>query len=257
MLVPEACLVLHLDSEEQAVRVTTLAHAFRRFVHLLNTLRDLVPQQKLDWLVKDLGKGSVHLAVSPIAETVVGERICYIAEDGLAALENGNLNACLPEDTIRAAKALAELAYKTKTRMVVSGPRRRVQLTLQTAKTADQILHAFWEDLGSVEGRLEMVTVHEKNQFNVYDELTGHCICCYFKPELLEKVKAGLKKRVSVSGLIRYAATGRLAQVVAESIDVLSDDSKLPSIEEMIGVAPNITNGLPLEDYLRRLKDEW
>jgi len=37
----------------------------------------------------------------------------------------------------------------------------------------------------------------------------------------------------------------------------LRDDENLPSIEEMAGVAPNITNGLPLEDYLRRLKDEW
>lgn len=250
-------LALHLDPEDKVIRASMLADALRRFVHLLRTLHELVPQEKLDWLVRDLGKSSAHVAVSPVAEADVGARVCLLAEEGLAALESGDLPSYLPERTIWAARALAELAYNTKTRMAISGPRQHVQLTVETIRTADRILRAVWEDLGSVEGTLEMVSVHEKQQFNIYDALTGQCIPCYFKPELFEQVRAGLKRRVTVRGLVRYTATGRVTQVFAQEIHLLRDDENLPSIEEMAGVAPNITNGLPLEDYLRRLKDEW
>ena len=44
----EMHLALHLDPEEQVIRASTLAHAFRRFAHLLQTLHELVPQEKLD-----------------------------------------------------------------------------------------------------------------------------------------------------------------------------------------------------------------
>lgn len=136
---------------------------------------------------------------------------------------------------------------------------RTVSLTRESPAKVASLLGSEQEEYGSVRGLLEFVNAHaEPPYFKVYPIAGPRIVRCYFKPEMLPEVREALKHNVEVSGRLKsFANAAHPHEAVAESIERFPDDSELPTLESLRGIAPDATRGESPEDFVRRLRDEW
>lgn len=113
-----------------------------------------------------------------------------------------------------------------------------------------------YRSIGAVEGRLETLSLHQgRRQFRICHHLTGEPVECSLPPELEAAVKSGLGRRVIVSGVIAYGAEGRPLSVRAERLRVVPEDEALPSPDDVLGLAPDLTGDKSTEEYIGMLRD--
>lgn len=253
-------LTLKLDPEGHYVDLNTFVDALGYFRRMLNGLRQITTQEgkPLEWLVTDLQVGSAVAAVEPKDDAVAGFHAAQVVMDGLQALERSEVPPpAFSEDSIQAAKALVEITGRAKVRSLVSGAEQRLEITSKTMATAVQLLDtAVWEDFGTIEGSLEMVTLRDRYQCNVYEAITGRKVPCHFKRGQLDTVRAALGERVCVTGLVRYNRHGQVLSMRAEDFVIIPSDARLPTIDELAGIDPGFTGGLSAEEYVRRLRND-
>ena len=109
--------------------------------------------------------------------------------------------------------------------------------------------------IGAVEGRLELVSIHRPyRRFNVYHSITDKAVKCTLPAELERMIIDSLGKRVAVTGNIAYNTLGEPLNVEVSKIRVLLEREALPSIDDVLGIAPDFTGDLSTEDYLRSLR---
>lgn len=109
---------------------------------------------------------------------------------------------------------------------------------------------------GAVEGRLEMVSLHPgRRRFHICHDLTGKAVPCSLPPELEPAVKASLGRRVIVSGVVSYGEKGHPLSVRSERLRILREDGELPSPEDLLGLAPDLTGDKSTEEYIGMLRD--
>jgi len=240
------------------VGLHTFATALDKLANFLRDLEPARPEGKLRWFVADLGRGSARVSVRAHGDPRVAAIISRRAFDGLRALENAeDLPRAFPLEAVEAASAFLQIVAKDRLRAVVEADGQEQELTNRALLTAQGLLRTVvWEDLGSIEGSLETITVHGGNQFNLWEAVTGRRVECYFRADQLEDVKAALGRRVRVEGRIRYNRRGEFTSIEVRSLEIIPRDEDLPPLDEMAGIAPNITGDLSSEDYVRRLRDE-
>lgn len=90
---------------------------------------------------------------------------------------------------------------------------------------------------GTVEGRLEALTVHRRRTFVIWDVLTNDRVECDFGYRIaVEDIGRATEKRVAVSGEITYDADGRVKSVRADEMFVFPDEADLPSADDVLGI---------------------
>lgn len=109
-----------------------------------------------------------------------------------------------------------------------------VNISHHTTASVDDILGAKSEAFGTIEGKLEMVTLRG-GYMAVYDDLTDRRVKCIFKSDLLEEIKPALGKRVSVYGLVSYRQDGIPVSIRIQDFRILSKDD-LPTFEDVRGI---------------------
>ena len=85
-------------------------------------------------------------------------------------------------------------------------------------RQAERILAAGYHNLGSLEGRLDAINVHQQPTATIWDRVSGAPVRWTFPREDTEGVKALLEKRVLVTGHVHYFSNGiprRISDVVA------------------------------------------
>ncbi len=176
-------------------------------------------------------------ATDRVPEVVVPQ-IAHAVSSGLATVE---ASAERPEHfTDRA----LELSQDIAERSAEIGPVRVTDGDVSTPITptgvgqhVSQLLGSRYTDYGSVEGRLEGVIVHGERYFNVYDELSGRRIRCYFATRIpVRKVADALEHRVAVYGQINYRASGDVATMLAEELIVFPSRDLLPTPDDVRGI---------------------
>lgn len=132
-------------------------------------------------------------------------------------------------------------------------------LTEKISKQIDLHMSEHEECYGSVEGILEKVNVHAgANVFTVYPDVGPSSITCHFDTELLDKVFTAGKRKVCVSGVMRYRKTAPYPHHVdVESFEIYPDAEELASFQDIFGIAPNATGELSSEDFIKELRCGW
>lgn len=111
--------------------------------------------------------------------------------------------------------------------------------------------------VGSVEGTLELVSLHEGDRkFNVYRDVTGKVVQCDLPSHLEKEVIAALGKRVIVSGAVHRNLVGAPVRVEAEKIRILPAGKESPPLDEFMGSIPDLTGDLSTEEFVRMIRDE-
>jgi len=124
----------------------------------------------------------------------------------------------------------------------------------------DSALPSIKKSVGSIKGIVRKYSSINKNQkyFRLILPANGREVKCVFREELLSQAAAAVEKNVTIEGnLSYYGDTFWPFEVKVKSIIVHGDDSELPKLSELYGVAPNATGDLSTDDYIRKIRNEW
>jgi hypothetical protein len=208
-----------------------------------------VPMDAIKWVVDSVRSGSpITYELRPTAnpEEVPApalERAVHAITDGLAALARNN--ATRPEffndEALERARDLGKaLGDHVRSVKLFNGQPSlpHGEITKLTVANVEAILaEDEYEALGTVEGRLEAVNVHNRNYFNVYDDLTGARMECQFGSDIpAEEVGAAIGKRVGVFGTLVSRESGRVVRVRVTELEVFPTPDHLPSLDDIEGI---------------------
>lgn len=136
-----------------------------------------------------------------------------------------------------------------------SPPKNETQITPQTLENVKRLTGVRYSAYGSVKGSLDAISVHRAYEFRVWDEKTHKPVTCKFRPDEIENVKALLKSRVTVVGMLTSNSAGNPISISAEEI-LPTPERLLPTIAEMSGLVKDFTDGKSLKEYMEELSDE-
>ncbi|MFL5781020.1 MAG: hypothetical protein ACJ760_06900 [Thermoleophilaceae bacterium] len=129
------------------------------------------------------------------------------------------------------------------------------EVSANTAEHVKRLLVPKSTAIGSIIGRLEVLSLHKGYRFTVFDDVTKRGVRCAFRPERLEEIKAALPARVRVAGIIHRNAKGQPLRVEKAQLTLLQTEGDLPTIEELVGIDPDFTGDETTDEYVRRLRD--
>src|SRR5262249_7519780 len=107
-------------------------------------------------------------------------------------------------------------------------------------------------DYGTIEGWLEVASIRGGKHFIVCEVFTNNRIRCNTSQEQFLQWLPLMKKRLAVSGRIKYKSH-KPESINVEEISVLADTSELPQLADIPPI--DITGGLSSEEYVRRMRD--
>ena len=256
-----AHLTITLDSEEQPVQ--PFLDAIFSSIDILREVDAHVSQPSRGatrWLIQSLHYGSpASMAIRAAPETGgrdVGTVVVEQYIKGIEALMGGREPPeSFSEKAIQSAQRLGKIAGDGRA-LTLSMEGHRVEVAPRVAANAADILRRSFSTSGSVEGILEMATLHDNTYCRVYDAIHGRGIACYFDKDFVDQVREGFGKRVSITGKLRSNRWGQPESMRVESLKVFRSERELPSIEMVRGIAKGLTDGIPSEDYVREIRGD-
>lgn len=194
------------------------------------------------WVVR-VREGSDLLALEPDTVTPspthrlvtkrAGEYFRTLVRDGIEA-------AGLPETALNHLNVLSELA---------TGPRKKPRMMRIWFERMPEVLDATiaskvreeeqlgYSDHGTVEGTMDTVMDRDgRLEFRVRDALLGQAVMCHIREEQLQEAFSTFRKRVEVSGIIRYRRDGVPKSIEVERFEILPNDDDLPSPDDVRGI---------------------
>ena len=262
---PAAELSIVVDSNtEDPVSVQGFLDAVSHTLEILRDLDSAISLRRtgtVRWVISELHSESpatARLRAIPSSEEQdFSYDIIRNYLDGLEQLSTGTtIPKNFPDDALEYAKRLSRDMVKENIVILIQHQERTIEISERIAANADKHLSQTYLASGSVEGAMEMVTVHDRSYFRVYDTVHGMGIPCYFDPELLEHVRQGIGHRVSVQGDIQSDRNGKIRSLRVTGIRLLPDEGQLPTPSQMRGLVKGLSQGRPAEEYLRDLRDE-
>lgn len=225
-------------------------------------------QPIIEWYVEDLSMGSLQTTLVAKPRPGPGAlgyssgkayEIAAAVVDGLREVElTARVPDLFPDSSMRYLRQLGNLLKKngaTGLRVIKHDDDREARLTPQVAQNAAQALVPRYSAYGSVVGRLDVINVHRGQQCTIYDEIHRRPIRGTFASELIDIVKEALSQRVLATGIIRRNAATQLVSIDVEQVEILPDDTNLPTVSELVGSDPDFTRGLPSDVWVRKARE--
>ena len=107
---------------------------------------------------------------------------------------------------------------------------------------------------GSLEGRLEAVTVHNSTAFSIYDSTTGRRILCNCNRETLDSAIKHFDKPVSVSGEVTFSVQGEATSMRVDEIRPLGI-GPLPQAKDIRGLFS--AHRIDIDEWSRFVREGW
>ena len=255
-------LRLQIQGDIGTIPLPTFVNAVENWLEVLRDLDAAISRRAggtLDWVVTDLGTGSLCLeaeARSRIEDVNCAPQVALAAVNGLDRLEREGTTP--PYMSEQGLKKVQEFV-RTIGRHGVVGIRvayetSEATLSARASANVDQLLPTRYTSVGSIEKRLEMISVHRKPRFVVYHDPTNKAVSCAFPEQWLEDVKNALGRRVNVAGVVHWNYKGEPTRIEGEDLRVLDSATALPSIAELAGSMPDLTGELTTDEYIRRIR---
>lgn len=192
------------------------------------------------------GRHSVALVIAPPpAQRAAAQQV----REGIRAIQSRceERPAGFSDTALRSLRRVAALSSR-QLRVSVSAGRGKgeaVELGAETVAQIDAWLSGQRDAVGSVEGTLEIISIHNRPRFSIYERRLGPGrsggspvrVECHFPETLLPRIKMALGERVCIRGRVHYRKDGVPATVDVQWLRVLRPLEQLPSLEAMIGCA--------------------
>lgn len=226
----------------------------------------------LDWYVNDLSKnGSLRIEiyshVKPMKRVQYEDFSSSVADsfvEGFNVLETqGKSPALLTERGMHKASVLTHLIGKDGMQSVVASvpqTHKEAEITHKSAVNIEQLIPAASSSLGSVEGTLEVISIHRGNRFIVYQQGTNKAVSCFYaKLPLLDPVKGALGRRVIASGELFRNAKGEPIKIKLgreSQLKIFGTESfPVYELQKLGGSDPDFTGDLSTEEFIRNIRE--
>jgi hypothetical protein len=182
---------------------------------------------------------------SPLVLTIVahipglpqfGREVLGLFIGGLRGMEYGTRSVprYFTDNALEDAKRIvAPLNTGTARIAFTVGDEAPLVLSQRIAASADILLPKEHVEIGSLEGRLEMLSVHGRTQFAIWDVITDARVECNFPASMLEQTQECFNRRVLVSGEVRYSRNGLPRTIKVDQIRPLRDQRDLPQARDL------------------------
>ena len=257
-------LIITMDSKTEDIEAQSFVDAIAHSLEILRAIDGSISMKwkgTLRWVIGILSRQSpaqVSLRSISLSDTIdYGPEViaCYI--NGMEQLKTGrSIPQHFPDAALDAAQKLARIPRANIRSLQVRSNGDSVEISEHIAATISELIEQTYVAVGSIEGVLEMVTLHERTYFRVYDAIHGQGVPCYFTRDLLPIVQKGLGQRVAVSGTVRADRLGRPESMRVSDLRLFPDESKLPKPSELRGLSKGMTDGRLAEDYLEELRGD-
>jgi len=124
--------------------------------------------------------------------------------------------------------------------------------TEKQPKRSKRATYASWS---SIDGKLDVISVHRQPSFVIYEHGTGYRVRCVFPDEYLGRVKDYLGFRVIVEGFVHYRGDGIPLMLSQPTAIQKLDAPKQEDISVYRGLLPSISGGLSSYEYVRQLRE--
>jgi hypothetical protein len=236
-------IVLTVDDGQPA----DAARFFAVGTHLLDLLDDLADTSDVEWSVADLRRASAVAGLEATGEyREAGLMAVRSAVTGLASIRQGK---GLPVDwTPSALNDAKDLVRRAGDRAKIEAFDNVIWLDKRLRDSLEAIAPWVREFYGSVRGQLTGVNVTRGNRASIKPQGGGRVVHVGFPTPLAAEMAQGLLQFVEVEGLVRQNEDGRTYYVSADAVHVV----EVPQLtwRELRGYMPEITDGLPISEYL-------
>lgn len=174
--------------------------------------------------------GDVDPSINAIADRVLEgiAELAQVAENPF----NGN------ERAIKHLRTLGRIASRTKTAVPVRilSQRGSREVDVKIFHHASELLSWDYEDLGTVDGVLNVVSARRGYEFSISDTVRQTPVPCVVDEGLLQEALACFGKRVEVEGAIRYSKRGAPTRVKAQKIAPFPAPDEVPHYSALRGI---------------------
>ncbi len=258
-------LRLKIEGRPKQLTMDSFSDVIKQSRLILRELDRAVTREKrgtLEWVVSELGVSSLYIeAESRVVrgEEDFAEQIASKFVEGISKIcQDVATPPLFSVDSVNGLLRIVRILKRSGDQFLnVSLPdlEKRALLMADSEPRLVALRGVSRKVLGAVEGRLELVSIHRPyRRFNVYHSITDKAIKCTLPEEMEQTVIQSLGKRVAVSGTVAYNTLGEPLNVEVSRIRPLSEREALPSIDDVLGIAPDFTGDLSTEDYLRSLR---
>jgi len=260
-------LELTIEGERGRIPLETFATVIHNSFDILSDLDSAIscePRGTLEWFVTEVSFGSLVVSIeskSKLPKIDYSPKVVESFVSGLRHIQKEHTTPPYFSDYgLRKAQSLARSLRKDGGRaVVVRDVEQEATATIEPKIAIDlgQLINIRYQESGSVEGKLEMISIHGVPRFTVYHAITRHSIRCKFDTRLfMDVVRNALGERVIVSGIVYFNYKHEPIRVELENLAILPREDELPSPSEIRGIAPDFTGELTTEEYIRSLRSD-
>ncbi len=254
-------IIIKIDGKTEDIDAQPFINALNYSLEILQELDSAISMKRrgtLRWVIGILSRQSpAMVSVKSIPKSDTRDYSIDVINsylNGLEQLKKGNtLPDNFTDDALNATKQLARISQNNIRSIEIMHQDRVVVVSEHIAVTIDELIGKSYSSTGSIEGILEMVTLHENTYFRVYDAIHGWGIPCYFDRKILPSIQKGLGQRVISSGTIRSNKNGKPESMNVTNLRLFPQESELPKPSEIRGLVKGMTDSQLAEDYLGEL----
>lgn len=258
-----ATIRLKIQGNLGTISLRTLVASIDNELSILSDLDSAISGKRkptLDWVVTGLEAGSVCVladSVSKHEDIDIGPQVVENCVRGLRQIEiEGTTPPYFLESTMNhTTKLLGLIGKGGTTGLEIYTPEvGPVELSAKSSVNAANLLPSRYSSIGSVEGRVEMISIHGESRFVVYLSINRKAVTCKIPPDRIQEAKQFLGKRVNVNGTIHYNYVGEPVRLDVEDIRVMKEDSELPTSKQLNGYDPEFTGSSSTSEYLEDIR---
>jgi hypothetical protein len=261
-----ATVTLRVKGEKGKILFDTFLYVMNNSFDILKDLDSAIsvtPNGSLDWVVTKVSFDSpltMQITSKPKnPEQNFGVKVVNEYVKGLKIL--GTEERTPPyfsESSLKKVRSIvSRLESEGAEPLEIQGNRKNniVEFNKKMQKNTAMLIGNSYKSYGSVEGTLEMISIHGKPRFNIYDNLILRAVNCNMPDTFREKVRENLGRRVIASGIVSYNAKDEPISVIIEDFEIIPIEENLPSIDEFIGSDPDFTGNMTTGEYIRSLRN--
>jgi hypothetical protein len=263
-----------IRGESTGISLPTYSAATFKLLQLLREIDSAVSGKHggmVNWYIVDADKNGTlslelesHLKPEPKHRKITSyDTAPKVAQSFVTGFENveslGISPPFLSESGLEKLRDMVQLLSKNGAKSfiatVVDENNRSVAITAKAVETLKQLIPSKREELGTIEGKLETVSIHGSKKFIIYESITGKGVTCIMKNEdLLKPATDSLGCKVMVTGIISFNIKNEPCKVLADSIRVLGAGKKIPTADDLFGSDQNFTGDLSTDEYIREIR---
>ena len=249
-------LKLTLDGDE--LSLGALVNAAKDLHRILVEVGRDVAGDRVQWVVERITHSSpaqIELSARGI-ERNLGDKIAEEVALGMEMLV----------DRVEAPRRFSRVALESARRLsdrdqmglrdvVLETVSRRVVLTEAAVAHIKELHSAKYKEVSTVEGTLEMVSIHRKPRLNLYERIHNAKVTCISDAETVKDVgRKYLGMRVVLTGKVDSDAFGVPLRIRFSEVEPRLSDDQYPGLDRLIGLDPDFP--FTAEEYGRHLRGE-